>query len=236
MKFINVFCFVFIICFSSALADKRNMVWTYQYSILNPGEAELEQYSTFSSSEKAKFGSATNAELNLELEFGMSKFMDFAVYQVFTQSHTGGFSYDGLKLRWRFRLAEQDSFWVNPIFYIEYEADPTFQKSAFEPKFIFQKDFGKFSISLNPYMEIEKKGAEKWDAEFKYAAGAFYRFTKLMSLGLELAGDPGANYIGPTISHGTDKMWVSFGSQFGIGKIAIEDPKFRLRMIIGVNL
>jgi hypothetical protein len=225
-----------IICSNSSMhADQRNFVWTYEYNTIEPGSAEYEQYQTISALKSNDFEHTSSTELNMEFEFGMTEHFDFAIYQIFASDTGGKFSYDGFKLRGRYKIGKKGQFFVDPLLYLEYESSPNFSKQIFEPKLILAKDLGDFTLSLNPYVEIEKEEKE-WEITPKYAFGIAYKVTDIFKVGLEAKGDKNANYIGPTISHGKENLWVAFSSQFAVGNIESNKPEFQARLIFGIHL
>ncbi len=238
MKVWNVitfaFFFVFLVNYSNA--DQRSYVWTYEYMIMEPGQAELEQYTTFSASDMDNYEKTVSTELNLETEIGMSKHYDFAIYQTFKQSAGASLKYDGYKLRARFLIGEKNQFFMDPLIYLEYKGKADFSKHVFEPKIILAKDFGDFNIALNPYCEIEQEGGSEWEFAWKYAFAASYKPLDLMSIGLEAKGDETGNYIGPTISHGSKHLWGAIGTLYKIGKVDEGKPEFQLRFILGIHI
>ncbi len=232
--FINSFIGLFII-FSFSMADQRSFVWTYEYMIMEQGEAEIEQYTTYGVTDFDEFEGNTSTELNFEAEIGMNKHYDIAIYQNFKQASNGSLFYSGFKLRTRYKIGEKGDFIIDPLIYIEYKGVPDFHKHEIETKIIFEKDFGNFRIALNPYFEYE---IEDDKSEFvpKYAFGMKYQLSKLLSLGLEGTGDKNANYIGPTIAHGSRKYWSALGFLYSYGNITEGKPEFQLRLILGLFL
>ncbi|ROL57545.1 hypothetical protein D9V86_12180 [Bacteroidetes/Chlorobi group bacterium ChocPot_Mid] len=229
-----IFCLI-ILSLQISKADQRNFVWTYEYMIMEPGKAEIEQYTTLSSLSGNEFNGKTSTELNFEAEIGMNKHYDFAVYQNFKQGTDGLLKYSGFKLRTRILIGEKNQFWMDPLIYLEYKSNPDFSKQVLEPKLILEKDFGDFRISINAYFEAEFTDEE---TEFipKYAVGATYKFGELFNFGFESKGDKNGYYAGPTLSHGSEKLWVALGSLHALGKIVEGEPKIQLRMILGLHL
>lgn len=237
----RLFYYIFVVMIitlsaNKAMADQRSYVWTYQYLIMDPGKAELEQYTTFSSSDFEDYKGTVATELNFEVEIGMHPKYDFAVYQNFKQSAGGNLKYSGFKLRTRYMIGEKGKYFVDPLIYVEYKGTPDFSKHVFEPKLILAKDFGNFNISLNSYCELEQEGEEDWEFFWKYAMGASYKLTPLMALGLEAKGDETGNYLGPTLSHGTEHLWCAIGTLHKIGKVDLGKPEFQLRFILGIHI
>ncbi len=234
MKYL-LFVAVLFLCYFQLKADHRSFVWTYEYMVMEPGSAEIEQYTTFASSDIDEFEGNTSTELNFEVEVGMNKHYDFAVYQNFKQGTDGVLKYSGYKLRTRYLIGEKNQYLLDPLIYLEYKGKPDFSEHEIEAKLILEKDFGDLRLSMNPYFELEFSEDE---TEFipKYAIGASYSFGKLFSLGIESKGDKNGYYIGPTISHGTRNLWVALGSLYGVGNIADGKPEFQIRMIVGIYI
>lgn len=226
---------IILLYFYNASADHRSYVWTYEYQIMAPGEAEFEQYTTFSTPNLDSFETMGSTELNFELEVGMNKRYDFALYQVFKQKAGESLKYDGFKLRGRYKFFEKGEFFVDPLIYLEYKGNQSFSEHEFEMKFILAKDIGDFNISLNPYFEYAYED-EEWEFLPRYAIGISYHPLELFSFGIESVGDKSGNYFGPTISHGNSELWFSLGSLFKLGKVDEGKPEFQIRMIAGVGI
>ncbi len=236
-KIYGILLLVFLLMISSnfANADQRSYVWTYEYMIMDPGKAEFENYTTLSASDAGKFEGNTAAELNFELEVGMNRFFDFAIYQNFMQAPGGNLQYSGFKLRSRFKIGKKDQFFMDPLIYVEYKGKPDFHKHEIETKLILAKDFGKFNVSLNPYIELEFEDEESEFAP-KYAAGINYRLTNLFAVSMEFKGDEHSHYLGPTIMHGGHDLWFALGGLFRHSEIDPGTPEFMTRLIVGVGL
>jgi hypothetical protein len=162
----------------------------------------------------------------------MNDWMDFSIYQVFSSSPQKGFNYNGYKFRSRFKIGEKDQFIMDPLIYLEYEGVPDFQNHALELKLILAKDFGNFNISLNPYVKYLKEGADEWELKPRYAAAVGYSTSELMSFGIESIGNQSGVYLGPTLSHGIENLWVGISPLFSIGNVTAGSPEFYLRMIV----
>jgi len=235
MKYLTIIFYIFFLTTISGFADQRHFVWTYEYMIMEKGKAEIEQYTTLSSLSADEFKGNSSTELNFEAEIGMNEHYDFAIYQNFKQGTDGVLKYSGFKLRSRFLIGEKNLFFVDPLIYVEYQGNSDFSSHAIETKLILEKDFGDFRLSLNPYFEYEFDDEE---SEFvpKYAIGATYSLGKLFNMGFECKGDKNRNYIGPTLSHGSENIWVALGTLYGIGKVEEGKPEVQIRMILGIHI
>jgi hypothetical protein len=216
-------------------ADQRSYVWTYEYSTLEAGEAEFEQYYTISSPNRGSLQGTTTTELNLEFEVGMTDRFDFGLYQVFEQLPENSLRYVGYKLRFRYRFAEQGRYFLDPLFYLEYKGKPDFFRHAIEGKIILAKTMGNWNVALNPAWEFAKEGDEQ-ELEWEYTAGVNYRIAPLLRLGLETFGNANRQYWGPVIAHGVGDLWVSLGSGFAVTTVPNDQPEFMMRLLIGVRV
>ncbi|NHZ87407.1 MAG: hypothetical protein GWP19_16315 [Planctomycetia bacterium] len=165
----------------------------------------------------------------------MNDRFDFAIYQVFGQTPNSSFIYKGYKMRFRYRFGEKGAYLVDPLLYFEYKGKPDFSEHGLEGKLILAKDIGNFNVAINPVIEYEYEG-DSWESEIKYYAGIRYKIGELLTFGLEAQGGRNGHYVGPVISHGTGKAWVTFGSAVAITDIKNNKPQLMLRMIIGINL
>ena len=228
MKIKMLFMFFFI---AFCIADQRHFVWTYEYKIVNRGEVEFEHYYTTSYPNSSDLSDSMSVGHQLELEIGMNKRFDFAVYHQFEQNDR--LNYKGYKLRGRYRVGEQNQYLLDPLLYIEYHGKPDFSKHDIESKLILAKETNRFIVAFNPVLEIEIGENE---IEIEYAAGLTYKLNKLFHAGIELKGNENGNYFGPTISHGTHDIWFSLGTALAIGEVKNNKPEMEIRMIMGVGL
>ena len=175
MKFSKYF-FAILLFYSYAAADQRSFVWTYEYLVIEPGEAEIEQYTTINVSDLSNFKGNTLSELNLEAEIGMNEHYDFAIYQNFKQESNGNLVYSGFKLRTRYKIGQKGDLFVDPLIYLEYIGVPDFQNHKIEAKLILAKDISNFTIAVNPYFEYEINEVEN-EFLLKYAAVSYTHLT-----------------------------------------------------------
>jgi hypothetical protein len=84
---------------------------------------------------------------------------------------------------------------------------------------------------LNPIAEFEFTNATKFTPAFSF--GASYAFSELFSLGFEAKGQSSGYYIGPTLSHGNDNMWIALSPLFAVGNVETGKPEILIRIITG---
>ena len=220
----------------SVNADYRSYVWTYEFTTMPQGETELEIYSTLSLADQTNKSSA-KWEKKLEIEHGLTKWWDFSLYFVFSQStSTGDFRFDKIQLRTRLKLIEKESFFVDPLLYLEYKrpADLT-SSDVLEAKIILAKDFKQFNSSFN--LIFEKELATSKDIEIKYSLGTSYQYIPQLKFGLELTGNlsgtDSQHQFGPTIAVASGELWTSFGVLWALTDKAKD---LQIRAIIGLLL
>lgn len=218
-----------------ALADMRSYVWTYEYMIMEPGKGEIEHYITFSVPKLDSISGNASVEHRLEVEVGMNRFFDFAIYQNFGQSPKSSITYKGFDLRARFKIGEKNRYPLDPLIYIEYGSNATLSKHKFEGKLILAKDIGSFNFAFNPIIEFEKAEGE-WEYTQAYALGIRYEFSPLFRLGAEFKGNKDAHYVGITFSHGKENLWIAVSPTFRFATTTKTTNEFQLRAIIGLGL
>ena len=219
-----------------AKADPRSYVWTYEYMTVREGHAELEYYSTTEVAD-TDAPETSSWKHQVELEYGLTPRTDIAMYQNFKQSNTPAsktFSYDGMKLRLRHRLAEKGELPVDALLYGEYVRNTDLSaQGAFEGKLVLAKDLGRLNLSYNQVVEFPLERLA--DAEHRFAAGASWKFSGILKAGLEATGDYKANayHAGPTVHvRAKDmKVWANLGYLAGLNS---DSKDVQTRLIVGV--
>ncbi len=227
--------FIFLLS-SSVWADRRSYVWTYEYMITHKGELELENYLDFEApnwNDKST-SSWTN---QIELEYGITKSWDIALYQVFSQANSGSYKFNQMKLRTRYRLFEAGRYPINPLIYLEYKrpSNPS-APSALEGKLVLAKDIEQLNLSSNIILEKELSSGSDWETE--YTVGGSYHFLSAFKAGAELIGNfesGNKNFInlGPTVSLADEKFFMTVGVLWGLSR---QSDDFRFRYILGFEL
>ncbi len=224
----------FVNSVSYVFADRRSYVWTYEYMTMLQGRFELEYYVT------SKIPDADRPGINtfehwLELEYGITDRWDAAVYQQFKYAQKAAeteFTYDGFKVRTRYRFGEKGKYILDPLVYLEYIRSSELSKpNIIEAKLILAKDIGKFNFAYNQVLkqEVEHDGL----TEHEYAVALGYRLMPRLGVGLESKG----NYtkdkyaLGPTVSYRGKGWWVALGAVFGLN---YRTNDIETRMIVGI--
>lgn len=214
-------------------ADRHIFGYTYPYQTLPQGTLELEHYldagindwENPDVSQPERDWSRVNWRHQLEFEYGITDRMDFGFYNVLSQAPYGTLRYDGVKLRSRYRFAEQGELVVDPAVYFEvaYLGDEV----KAEEMLILSKRIGRLELSFNAKVEQAYSTREEaWEFEAQPLFGVGYHFNNSVALGLEYVGkfeiedgefEHVASYAGPALSvAGGPFYWtVAMQSQLG---------------------
>lgn len=170
-----------------------------------------------------------------EFTYGLTDRIEGAAYVTFSQPSGHGFWWAGDKVRLRGRLFDPGALPVDLGWYteLEWHKTPQFDDAdlELELKPIIEKDIGRFSLVLNPVFEKVLYGEGHHEGfEFGYRNGAYYRWLRYLSPGVEVYGaiglidnsdplDDQQHYIFPVLwgqfPHGIE---YSVGPGFGLTK------------------
>lgn len=231
------FLYIFLVIsifVSSAYADRRSYVWTYQYMTMPEGFTELEFYQTTKLAQKDLW------EYRFEVEHGLTDRWDFSVYQIFAQKEDEDFKWSAVQFRTRYRFGETGQFFIDPLIYLEYnrKIDLTAPNKV-EAKVILAKTMKKFNLALNPLYELFFAPGLK--QELGMDVGFSYEFSPKFILGvesvtrLEFEDDETetGSYFGPTVSFASGKWWYTIGAAFGLTE---DSDDARIRFLMGIEL
>ena len=218
---------------AEARADRRIFGFTYPYQTLPKGTLEIEHYldagingwDNPDTTTRERDWTQVDWQHQVEFEYGITDHLDFGFYNVFRQEPFGAFRYEGIKLRSRYRFAEQGELALDPAVYVEvyYFGDEV----KAEEMLILSKRIGRFELSFNAKVEQEYKlGDKEWEFEALPLLGVGYHFNNNVALAIEYVGklkvEEGeveyfVNYLGPALSvAGGPFYWtVAVQPQFG---------------------
>lgn len=234
-----------------ARADRRIFGYTYPYMTLPEGGFELEHYTDARIWDELDDPATpndveTDYEIDwkhqVEAEYGITDHWDFGLYQVLRQKPFDSFRYEGMKLRTRYRFAEEGQLFVDPALYVE--AGFFGDEVSLEQIVILGKRFGRLEVDLNLKFEekFQVKGGDEWEFEFFPSLGVGYHITEWVALGVEYFGkmvmEEGeyeyfANYVGPTISVQGNHFWWTITFQPEVTALA-DAPTYQARSLFAV--
>lgn len=167
----------------------------YPYATASRGEVEVENFTTYTS--RGRDDSAENnaglTRSTLELSYGLTDKTEVAYYRDYQRARGGRFEHAGGRLRARTRFGEKGEGPLDLGLYAELEF-PRGEDDDVEGELrgIIEKDFGRWTLDINPIFERVLSGsghAEGW--ELQYAAALIYRADARWQPRLELFGDFG---------------------------------------------
>ena len=216
--------------------DYRHYAWTYQFMTMLPGEAELEFYNRMDQSDLSK-PETVKWKRQTEIEVGLTNRWDISLYLVDSYKPTDAKTkFEETKLRTRYKLADKDQFFVDPLLYLEYkiQADRTYP-DKWETKLILAKDIGNFNVAANVIPEeYYKTGTKEKDWKVEYAGGISYPVVSdIFRIGTEIKGDlkDDKHSLGHTISFKGRRIWTAVGSVFGLND---KSDDLQVQAIVGI--
>lgn len=239
-RLILAFIVVMSACFLTieADADRRPFVWTYIYAPGHIGAVEVENYLTFDTKSLTNITN-TSVEYQFEVETGLGGGWDFALYNVFVQSPGGSMKYDKTKFRFRYVLAEENVFLIDPQLYMEYQLFASLVKHKFEFKIILSKELDYLVFGINPVYELQVDYYDIPKHELKLIDGLSLKITEGILLGAEsefkyeIKGNQSKSIfsVGPTLSVGSSTIWLNTGVLFNL-----IDNAMKLRFLLSFYL
>lgn len=232
-----------------AHADRRIFGWSYPYMTLPAGGFELEHYLDAAFSPADDPGTATEVEDALrpawrhqvEAEYALTDRWDFGLYQVFRQAPYAGLTYQGTKLRSRYRFVDQGVWPVDVAVYgeVTYYGDEV----GFEEILILGRTFGALELVVNAKVE---QGIPLDDGAVEHeivpSFGAGWHFDETVAVALEYQGEVGfeageagdmVHFVGPSVSVAGRRFWWTLAYGHQVSGLSGE-PDFRVRSVFAV--
>jgi hypothetical protein len=183
----------------------------YPYQIASPGETEFENQTSYSSASAIR--SSFEANYGISDRFEIGSYLDLA-NGTGNPGETGNLAVARARLRGRTHFFEKGELPVDLGAYAEIgfpqNSDITMTS---EFRFIIEKDFGRFTLDLNPAIEREVAGPGSKETEIEYSAGLGYRLNRTWRPHLDIFGDLFTDAGQALISPAVD---IKLGRGFGI--------------------
>jgi hypothetical protein len=230
---------------AGAAANPMPLPYTYVYSTLPKGEAEVEQYVDLTPVKAYDPNGAIQpylaSQFQTEFEYGITDHLELGLYIAFQPPAPEGYTETatltegtGTKERLRYRFAEEGQLPIDLAVYGEIVEFAN--ELEFEGKILLQKRFGDLIIAANLWGEIEKEyatPANEVDWVANPTLGATYQVTPVFHLGVEgwMRGEwPGNNpprsfalgpheFVGPTWMLDFGRIWWSTGAYLRVDDI-----------------
>ncbi len=207
-----------------ARANERRFTYTYESLVLNPGDVELEPWTTFRIGRRDFY---TRMDNRLEFEFGVVDGLQTAWYfnwSSTTQDKDGarvhGSSFESVSNEWKLKLSDPVADALGSALYLEGSAGPS--EAELEAKVIVDKRFGPVVFALNLVGEHEWEFEED-ETEREVGAeidlGLGWLVSDRFSLGVEVRNvneikpedgwEHSALFAGPAASYSSEKWWTA---------------------------
>jgi hypothetical protein len=214
---------------TAAEASERRFTYTYDSLVLNPGEVELEPWTTFRVGKEDYFA---RIDHRVEFEVGLSHRLMTAFYFNFhattAQSDSAlvsDFEWGGISNEWKLKLRDPVADPFGLALYFEWGASTS--EVEVEGKLIIDKRTPKFlaafNASIEPEWEFEiEPGTDDVEAEdeisFEFDLGLGYFVRPNLSLGAEVRNhneyvsgeyEHSALFAGPVASYASETWWAT---------------------------
>ncbi|HVE85647.1 MAG TPA: DUF6662 family protein [Myxococcales bacterium] len=209
---------------AGAAGSERKFTFTQETAVLNPGDRELEPWSTFRIGRTEPF---TALDQRVEFEVGVLPRLQTAWYLNFTGEVSGtgatfaeGFEFQGISWEWKYKLLDPVADPVGLALYLELSGGPADQEV--EGKVLLDKRFGPvlaaFNLVAAHEWESEATGVER-ELEVETDLAAAWLFDSGLSAGLELRTHSGfpvdsgwestSVFVGPALSYSSKSWWAA---------------------------
>ncbi|TNF25080.1 MAG: hypothetical protein EP329_23745 [Deltaproteobacteria bacterium] len=221
---------------TNALATPKPLPFSYFADVKQAGDFEIETLTDMSPVRVAReTDNGTDAvtgmrfDLQTELEYGLGHGLELAWYFSFYQgagAGLGALSFQGVKQRIRWALAEPGEWPVDVGLYLEIAEKP--DEFEIEQKLLLSKRVGAWRFLTNLWFEQEyyfQEGA--WKLIYHPTAGVSYDLSPNVTVGLEYwaqgrfdssaggseddVGTTTVHYLGPTLMLSSANPWLSLG-------------------------
>lgn len=246
---------------SPAAASERRFTYTYESLVLNPGQVEVEPWTTFRG---GRDGLYLRFDERIELEIGVFENVQMAWYLNATaKTSTVGsaikeeFSFGGISNEWKWKLMDPVADPVGLALYGEWTAAP--HEAELEAKIIVDKSFGDLIAAANVVGEVEweLESADEVATELALVlnAGLAYRITPAFALGMELqshnefTGEGMEHAVvsaGPALSFASERWWLALTVMpqivdlSALGTDTLQDhedhERIQTRLLLGLHL
>jgi hypothetical protein len=260
---------VFAVALLGALpvaANERHFNHTYESSVLNPGDAEIEPWTTWRYGRKSYY---SRFDHRLEYEVGVVPGLQTALYWNFRTQASDSTLEDGTTVRqlstkfksvsseWKYKLLDPVADPLGLALYAEGSLGPG--EAELEAKLIVDKQLGQLLLAANLIGEREWKfeqvGNSYAENKLDVAVGVGYVLTGALVAGVELVQtntfadgelETSALYGGPSLSVASKKFWISasvlpqlvpFTDASEGSRLDLDhQERLRTRLIVGLHL
>lgn len=239
---------------STAFANERRFVYTYETPVLPKDAIELEPWTTITPGELGP-----TLSQRMEMEFGITNRLQTALYFNWT-AEPGSVSYDGISSEWKLNLLRRAVKPIGLALYGEVGISPS--ATELEAKVLLDKEMGSVIVAANLVgelemereLEVEESGEieveHEQEVEAKLDLAAAYVFSSNHSLGLESVVasefhegelEETTIQVGPSVGYGTTAWWFAGTTLIEVAAITEEEEEseglpYQVRFLLGFHL
>lgn len=244
-----------------AAASERRFTYTYESLVLNPGQIEVEPWTTFRGGREELY---LRFDERIELEIGVLENLQMAWYLNATAKTVAAgpelkeeFEFGGISNEWKWKLMDPVADALGLALYGEWTVAP--HEAELEAKLIADKRFGDLLVAANLVGEAEweLESADEVATELVVAvnAGIAYLITPSFALGLELSEknefslegfEHAVVSAGPTLSYASERWWMALtvmpqiADLAALGGDSLQDleghERIQTRLLLGLHL
>lgn len=166
---------------------------------------------------------------SIEYNYGLTDKIDAAVYLDLAWPNADEPQYAGNRLRLRGALFDKGRFPIDLGWYFEVELpqkDAATMELEFRP--ILSRDFGRFTVDVDPIFELPTVTSERRTFEFNYAARILYRLSPRLQPAVEFFGDIGQIRDPDPTKEQEHYLFSTLFARLGHGIYAYGGPGFGL--------
>jgi len=218
---------------SKASASERHFTYTYESNVLNPGDVEIEPWTTWRVGREDYYN---RFDQRLEFEFGVVPNLQMAWYwnmkAVAADSKDAAgntvraqtFEFGGVSNEWKYKLSDSFADALGSALYFEWTAAPA--EFELEAKVILDKRMGDFVVAYNAVgeheWELESKGETEREIILENDLAFGYFVTPSLVLGVEARShseikegelEHTAFFVGPTMAYAQKAWWAALTVQ-----------------------
>ena len=210
-------------------AQARYYLVNQSYQTAEKGEVAVELWNDVNFAE-ADNDDSYHSKHQIEFEYGVTDHLQLAYYEVYTWDRAKDWERDAFKIEAKYRFADAGQWPVDVALYTEYknpDGHRDVSSDEVENKVILSRDLGPWNVVGNIIFEKTINTHSDW--EFEWTAGANYKLTPRIRMGLELketlgdAGEFGLHrkdhecYLIPSVAlHVSEHVGILVGPAFGL--------------------
>ncbi|MBI4821098.1 MAG: hypothetical protein HY791_32865 [Deltaproteobacteria bacterium] len=207
---------------SSVEASERRFTYTYESLVLNPGDVEIEPWTTVRIGRDDFYN---RFDHRFEIELGVAEQLMTAWYVNVTarardtaDGRQSELEWGGISNEWKLKLSDPVADALGSALYLEWSYAPT--EAELEAKLIADKRFGDFLAAVNLVGEYELKfETDESETEIKFELDAALAYvSEHFSAGVELRNhnvvehgewEASALFVGPTLGYKAERWWTA---------------------------